>query len=152
MCICLITFQTSVKNSWKETNNCNTLQDYLSTLGRERFRGDRYHLFENNCNNFSDVVARHLTGNGIPSYILQLPEMVKNSPIAQLIAPIIEQARKWNKIKMINTPSSVDLVPDSHRLPLPPNKNDHLMITFRPLRPWEIPSTVRHLQPLQPPK
>jgi len=72
--------------------NLPQLQDYLSTLGRERFRGDRYHLFENNCNNFSDVVARHLTGKGIPGYILELPEMVKNSPIAQLIAPIIEQA------------------------------------------------------------
>jgi len=72
--------------------NLAQFQDYLTTLGRERFRGDRYHLFENNCNNFSDVVARHLTGNGIPSYILQLPAMVKNSPIAALIAPIIEQA------------------------------------------------------------
>ena len=77
------------------------LQDYLSTLGRERFRGDRYHLFENNCNNFSEVVARHLTGNGIPNYILQLPEMVKNSPIAQLIAPIIEQARNLKKVNLI---------------------------------------------------
>ena len=75
-----------------------SMQDYLSTLGRERFRGDRYHLFENNCNNFSDVVARHLTGKGIPGYILELPEMVKNSPIAQLIAPIIEQARGNNLI------------------------------------------------------
>ena len=77
------------------------MQDHLSTLGRERFRGDRYHLFENNCNNFSEVVARHLTGNGIPNYILQLPEMVKNSPIAQLIAPIIEQARNLKKVNLI---------------------------------------------------
>jgi hypothetical protein len=37
-------------------------------------------------------VSRHLTGNGIPQYILDLPNMVKNSPVAKMIAPIIEQA------------------------------------------------------------
>ncbi len=68
------------------------MQDYLHRVGAGRFRYDKYHLFDNNCNHFSDALARHLTGRGIPQYILDLPEMVKNSPVAQMIRPIIEQA------------------------------------------------------------
>ncbi len=37
-------------------------------------------------------MARFLTGNSVPSYILELPQKVKNSPIASLLAPIIEGA------------------------------------------------------------
>lgn len=57
-----------------------------------RFDGRRYSLLEHNCNNFSDYLAKFLTGKGIPSYILELPQRVKQSPIAALLAPIIEQA------------------------------------------------------------
>lgn len=33
-----------------------------------------YHIFENNCNNFSNELAIFLTGNNIPDYILNLPK------------------------------------------------------------------------------
>ncbi|TRY76231.1 hypothetical protein TCAL_09227 [Tigriopus californicus] len=65
---------------------------YLDTLERERFRGQRYHLLQHNCNHFSSHVARYLTGQDIPSYILELPNRVMNSPIAALLTPLIENA------------------------------------------------------------
>ena len=61
-------------------------------LKKDRYRGDRYSLLDHNCNNFSDEVSRFLTGQGIPSYILELPEKVKKSPIAPVLAPLIAQA------------------------------------------------------------
>lgn len=36
-------------------------------------RGDKYSLFEHNCNVFSNEVAQFLTGQKIPSYITDLP-------------------------------------------------------------------------------
>lgn len=36
-------------------------------------RSDKYHLFEHNCNVFSNEVAQFLTGKKIPSYITDLP-------------------------------------------------------------------------------
>lgn len=39
-------------------------------------RGDRYRLFEHNCNTFTNEVAQFLTGRSIPSYITDLPSEV----------------------------------------------------------------------------
>ncbi|KAK1150497.1 desumoylating isopeptidase 1-like, partial [Acipenser oxyrinchus oxyrinchus] len=36
--------------------------DYLTSLGESTYRGDRYRLFEHNCNTFSNEVAQFLTG------------------------------------------------------------------------------------------
>lgn len=38
--------------------------------------GDKYRLFEHNCNTFTNEVAQFLTGNKIPSYITDLPSEV----------------------------------------------------------------------------
>ena len=67
---------------------------HLDQVGRGRFAGHTYRLLEHNCNNFSEEIARFLSGGtrGIPEYILELPIKVRNSPIAALLAPIIENA------------------------------------------------------------
>ena len=39
-------------------------------------RGETYHLFEHNCNTFSNEVAQFLTGSRIPEYITDLPSEV----------------------------------------------------------------------------
>jgi len=39
-------------------------------------RGDRYHLFNHNCNTFSNEVASFLTGRNIPPHITNLPQEV----------------------------------------------------------------------------
>lgn len=48
--------------------------DWLLFLSR--LRGDRYRLFEHNCNTFTNEVAQFLTGRTIPSYITDLPSEV----------------------------------------------------------------------------
>ncbi len=65
---------------------------YLHGLKADRYQGSRYSLLDHNCNNFSDEVSRHLTGKSIPQHILDLPEKVKKSPVAPILAPLIEQA------------------------------------------------------------
>ena len=50
--------------------------EYLEGLRRDRFQGHRYSLLDHNCNNFSEEVARFLTGRGIPSYILECCRMM----------------------------------------------------------------------------
>lgn len=42
-------------------------------------RGDKYNLFEHNCNTFSNEVAQFLTGKKIPSYITDLPTEVMST-------------------------------------------------------------------------
>ncbi|KAJ0058159.1 hypothetical protein NL108_008796, partial [Boleophthalmus pectinirostris] len=50
--------------------------DYLSSLGESTYRGDKYRLFEHNCNTFTNEVSQFLTGRTIPSYITDLPSEV----------------------------------------------------------------------------
>ena len=47
---------------------------------RETYSDSSYDLFTKNCNNFSDEFCKFLTGNGIPQYILDLPNYALTSP------------------------------------------------------------------------
>uniref|UniRef100_A0A3Q3LE80 palmitoyl-protein hydrolase n=1 Tax=Mastacembelus armatus TaxID=205130 RepID=A0A3Q3LE80_9TELE len=64
--------------------------DYLSSLGESTYRGDRYRLFEHNCNTFTNEVAQFLTGRPIPSYITDLPSEVLSTPFGQILRPILD--------------------------------------------------------------
>ncbi|XP_029480336.1 desumoylating isopeptidase 1-like [Oncorhynchus nerka] len=63
--------------------------DYLSLLGENTYRGDKYRLFEHNCNTFTNEVAQFLTGRKIPSYITDLPSEVLSTPFGQILRPIL---------------------------------------------------------------
>ncbi|XP_041714700.1 desumoylating isopeptidase 1 isoform X3 [Coregonus clupeaformis] len=55
--------------------------EYLSSLGESTYRGNQYHLFEWNCNTFSNEVAQFLTGSKIPAHITDLPaEVLSTTP------------------------------------------------------------------------
>jgi hypothetical protein len=57
---------------------------------RHRFTEQTYDLFRHNCNNFSDEAARFLLGGaGIPRDIIDLPRQVLETPIGQMIAPML---------------------------------------------------------------
>ncbi|KAJ0000788.1 hypothetical protein NQD34_005808 [Periophthalmus magnuspinnatus] len=60
---------------------------YLTSLG---FRGDKYRLFEHNCNTFTNEVSQFLTGRTIPSYITDLPSEVLSTPFGQMLRPILD--------------------------------------------------------------
>ncbi|XP_047213849.1 desumoylating isopeptidase 1-like [Girardinichthys multiradiatus] len=64
--------------------------DHLSSLGETTYRGDRYRLFEHNCNTFTNEVAQFLTGRTIPSYITDLPSEFLSTPFGQILRPILD--------------------------------------------------------------
>ncbi|KAI5086466.1 PPPDE peptidase domain-containing protein 2, partial [Silurus meridionalis] len=74
--------------------NEEIFMDYLSSLGESTYRcvcvGERYRLFEHNCNTFSNEVAQFLTGRKIPSYITDLPAEVLSTPFGQVLRPILD--------------------------------------------------------------
>jgi hypothetical protein len=69
------------------------LHAWLETQ-RVTFSAQTYDLLRNNCNNFSDAVARFLTGQGIPEHILELPQRVLSTPMGQMLAPMYERMQQ----------------------------------------------------------
>jgi hypothetical protein len=58
-----------------------------------RFSASRYDLFSNNCNHFSDHVARFLLDNrGIPDEIVNLPQRVSATPMGSQIMALWRSA------------------------------------------------------------
>ena len=60
-------------------------EDFLREIA-PRYTPATYNLLNHNCNNFSDEAAQFLAGARLPSYILELPKEVMNSPIGALIS------------------------------------------------------------------
>ncbi|XP_075430141.1 desumoylating isopeptidase 1 isoform X2 [Ascaphus truei] len=67
--------------------------EYLSSLGESGFSGECYHLFDHNCNTFSNEVAQFLTGRKIPSYITELPSEVLSTPFGQALRPFLDSVQ-----------------------------------------------------------
>lgn len=65
-------------------------KEYLTSLRESTFSGDKYHLFEHNCNTFSNEVAQFLTGQKIPSYVTDLPSEVLSTPFGQALRPLLD--------------------------------------------------------------
>ena len=57
------------------------------------FRPEKYHLFDHNCNTFSDESAQFLTGRKIPSYIVDLPSEVQDTPIGAMLRSMMDSVR-----------------------------------------------------------
>jgi hypothetical protein len=51
----------------------------------QKYVPERYDLFTNNCNHFSNDLAVFLTGAGIPDAIMRLPERVQQSPMGAMV-------------------------------------------------------------------
>ncbi|CAG8447189.1 8628_t:CDS:2 [Ambispora leptoticha] len=64
---------------------------------REKYTMDKYHLLDNNCNNFTNQVCQFLTGQSIPEYITDLPADFLNTPLGQQLRPIIENMFGQNR-------------------------------------------------------
>jgi len=56
-----------------------------------RFTAETYSLLEHNCNNFTNEAALFLVGRPIPSYITGLPVEALNTPLGQMLRPMIAQ-------------------------------------------------------------
>ena len=59
---------------------------------RPQFTQQTYDLFRHNCNNFSDAAAKFLlNGTGIPSEITELPKIFLETPLGQMLSPMLSQ-------------------------------------------------------------
>ena len=65
------------------------VDEWIADARDSRFAGHRYHLLDHNCNNFSDEFATFLTGNNIPSHIVELPAIVRSTPMGQQLLQLI---------------------------------------------------------------
>lgn len=59
-----------------------------------RFSMRTYHVFENNCNHFTNAVAEILLGDGIPKDIINQPKDFLATPMGQMFAPMMAQAQE----------------------------------------------------------
>ncbi|KAH8891352.1 kinesin-domain-containing protein [Thozetella sp. PMI_491] len=66
------------------------IEEYLDSL-REIYTVEAYDLFKHNCNNFSNDFATFLLGKGIPEYITSMPQAVLDSPMGQMLLPMLNQ-------------------------------------------------------------
>lgn len=65
-------------------------EEFLREIGPRYYTLATYKLLNHNCNSFSNEAAQFLAGSAIPSYILELPNQVMNSPVGALILPMIQ--------------------------------------------------------------
>ena len=63
-----------------------------------RFGMHNYHVFNNNCNNFTDEVASLLLGEGIPRDIVNLPQEFLQTPLGRQLEPMLMQAQESLKL------------------------------------------------------
>ncbi|KRW99460.1 Thioredoxin-like fold [Pseudocohnilembus persalinus] len=63
--------------------------DYLSEISN-KYSMEKYDLFSNNCNNFTEDCVHFLCDSHLPEYITGLPAEVLKTPIGQMIKPIID--------------------------------------------------------------
>lgn len=67
--------------------------EYLTELGSDTFKPEKYELFHHNCNNFTAEVSQFLTGNKIPGYITDLPNDVLSTPMGQMLRSMLENMK-----------------------------------------------------------
>ncbi|KAL3314479.1 Desumoylating isopeptidase 1, partial [Cichlidogyrus casuarinus] len=69
----------------------DTIMTKLLELATSSYRPITYHLFDHNCNTFSNEFCQLLCGRSIPSHITSLPQEVSKTPFGQSLRPIIER-------------------------------------------------------------
>ena len=60
---------------------------------------ETYHVFEHNCNHFTNACADFLLGEGIPADIVGQPAEFLSTPLGQMIAPMMHQAQDGLKVQ-----------------------------------------------------
>lgn len=68
----------------------DVFHEFLFSIGNDQFRPEKYHLFDHNCNTFSNELAQFLTGKNIPSYILDLPRSIASTPLGAMLRTFME--------------------------------------------------------------
>ena len=64
-------------------------RDFLQEI-TDRFSFNTYNVIQNNCNHFTNEVSNFLLGKDIPHSVLKQAEDLINTPIGQMIRPMLE--------------------------------------------------------------
>ena len=56
---------------------------------QSEWSADKYHVFEHNCNHFTNAAADFLLGEGIPADIINQPKEFLSTPMGQMISPMM---------------------------------------------------------------
>lgn len=56
---------------------------------RDEWSMEKYHVFEHNCNHFTNAAADFLLGEGIPSEIINQPAEFLQTPLGNMIKPMM---------------------------------------------------------------
>lgn len=87
------------------------VRDLIKTLGHD-FKGDKYHLINRNCNHFSAVLAKTLSGKDIPNWINRLANISGSIPFLEKwlpqewLTPVALQQSMNHPTPSSSTPSS----------------------------------------------
>ncbi|CAH8633622.1 unnamed protein product [Schistosoma rodhaini] len=101
--------------------------NYLERLSNTLFKPGDYSLFKHNCNSFSEHFIFHLTGQHIPSYILNLPNEVLSTSFGASLGSAL------NVLSVgINSKTHLNSIKET-----PSNKDKHtyanIVKSFRPI-------------------
>lgn len=66
---------------------------------RSEWSMETYHVFEHNCNHFTDACADFLLGHGIPKDITGQPNEFLATPLGAMIRPMMEQSQDGLKVQ-----------------------------------------------------
>lgn len=77
----------------ESTKTIDELNAFLRSI-HHKFTAQTYDLLRNNCNNFSNEVSIFLTGQSIPSYIIDLPRTVFSTPQGAMLRPMFESMQQ----------------------------------------------------------
>jgi hypothetical protein len=80
-------------DAWCHSQSHSHSHDIHNNGGQGQFSAQSYDLLERNCNHFSHEAAlRGLQlSQGVPEWILQVPQRFLSSPMGQMIRPMLEQ-------------------------------------------------------------
>ncbi|KAH8739653.1 hypothetical protein FG386_001210 [Cryptosporidium ryanae] len=76
------------------------LNTHLESIS-SKFTSENYDLLNHNCNHFSDNIVKFLLGDGIPSYILDLPNEVMRTPFGSMLLPMLQKAQKSQAVRSV---------------------------------------------------
>eukprot|EP00158_Paraphelidium_tribonemae_P006045 Partr_v1_DN27641_c3_g1_i1_m65080 putative Desumoylating isopeptidase 1 len=83
-----------------------TVLEFVHDL-RGIYTGEKYHLLDNNCNNFSNEFCQILVGKQIPAHITSLPGDFLQTPLGQMLRPMIDgMMGSRASVASVPTPSS----------------------------------------------
>merc|ERR1712193_231892 len=71
-----------------------TMQEVMNFLEgdiNKKYTPTNYDVLTHNCNCFSQELTHFLTGDGIPSAVRDLPELVMGTPTARLLRPLLNR-------------------------------------------------------------